>query len=64
MKKSFIILMLMLTAVAGMAGKMADDVFVQVCPRMFSVEIPGNLETTEWMDGKAGSGRRSKIIFP
>ncbi len=50
---SLMMLILMLSAASGLAGKMAEDDFlVQVCPRMLAIEIPGNMENAEWMSGE------------
>ena len=52
MKKIILALLLPTLIAFGKPEKKSDDFIVQVCPRMFGIEIPGNLETSEWMDGK------------
>jgi hypothetical protein len=52
MKKIILALLLPTLIAFGKLEKKSDDFIVQVCPRMFGIEIPGNLETSEWMDGK------------
>ena len=63
-KKSLLFLIVMLSAASGVAGKMADDVFVQICPRMFAVEIPGNMETSEWMSNTGWKWKQIKHYLP
>ncbi len=64
MKKILTVLVLLLAAASGRAGEKSGDFSVQICPRMFSVEVPGNMETTEWMSGKDWKWKQVEDYLP
>jgi N-sulfoglucosamine sulfohydrolase len=63
-KNVFLALLLPAFIVCGQAENLWDKFFVQVCPRMFSVEVPGNMETSEWMSNTGWKWKQLEHYLP